>query len=677
MNLIVEKLPEVYTNLFCVYYEGTTKNGSRRCAYMSLGGTSTMESSSILKVLNMILDSKANKERVLAVKAIYDLLVERDKELSYTMKKMISKANSNKAEQGESCSYDVPYDDDDELDGSGGTREAGNASGSTSGNVGSKSQEENKEEAPVPEKKDAGITEEEESVLIEALEVNILRCAIDSINAEQDTVTKEAVTEDTVLKEAVMKEAVTEDTVKKDTVIEDTVNKDAVKDGFKPTVKPNRTKSLAKAWFSRQEPEPEETTKSRKGKHNSLDLLEKEAAQIRNVEVKLDSNKEAIEYVLWFDTSRFVRVKKDFAMEVTSYDVSETLSYSRRIETRRIDYFYLVRMVNLMQGYDNVPENVMNHVLAYKVVRDEEFYQKFGEWSMYNDADIAHLLEYSEEEIAEYKDDPPEEEVQSQPSNEESSNPTGRETTEDMEDAFLNKSREANKVESEGPNYQSCMLENPLRIKFIWEEIPVRSFHKLKTSALKDLLYMVIGSIHPLEQQCSSEIEGILQMRKGEDSKLDKSRRKTLNAHPGSRFKDFNGTLKFKTHAFGKELWMDFQDARVCLSKTVQKHIDEIEDETITPDEIALVEGLREVLKEALNREDEAIQKRNSEAKQHVASHDSTFTLTATLAEALGQQLYLSLTASLEILTAPSAGISYCHQKRIPVTASSAIRILS
>ncbi|KAK1380496.1 hypothetical protein POM88_027240 [Heracleum sosnowskyi] len=63
--------------------------------------------------------------------------------------------------------------------------------------------------------------------------------------------------------------------------------------------------------------------------------------------------------------------------------------------------------------------------------------------------------------------------------------------------------------------------------------------------------------------------------------------------------------------------------------------------------------------------------------RQHVASHDSTFTLTATLAEALGQQLYLSLTTSLEILTAPSAGISYCHQKRIPMTASLAIRILS
>ncbi|KAK1397548.1 hypothetical protein POM88_007411 [Heracleum sosnowskyi] len=225
-----------------------------------------------------------------------------------------------------------------------------------------------------------------------------------------------------------------------------------------------------------------------------------------------------------------------------------------------------------------------------------EFYQKFGMFEDHDDSDIAHLLEESDEEVAAYEEDIPEEETQAQPGQEGSSNPAARNATEDMEDAFLNKSTEANRVESEGPNYQSRMLENPLRIKFIWEEIPVRRFHKLKTSALKDILYLVIGSIHPLEHQCSSEIEGILQMRKGEDSKLDKSRRKTLNAYPGSRFKDFNGTLKFKTHAFGKDLWMDLQDARACLSKTVQKHFDEIEDEAITPDEKALVEGLREVL---------------------------------------------------------------------------------
>ncbi|KAK1352438.1 hypothetical protein POM88_053377 [Heracleum sosnowskyi] len=158
------------------------------------------------------------------------------------------------------------------------------------------------------------------------------------------------------------------------------------------------------------------------------------------------------------------------------------------------------------------------------------------------------------------------------------------------------------------------MLENPLRIKFISEEIHVGSFHRLKTSALKDLLYLVIGSIHPLEQLCSFEIEGILQRRKGEDSKLDKSRRKTLNAYPERRFKLVEGKLKFRIYAFGQELWIDLQDARVCLSKVVQKYIDEMEDDAISPDEKALVEGLKEILKEALNREDEARQKRKSEA---------------------------------------------------------------
>ncbi|KAK1395051.1 hypothetical protein POM88_014107 [Heracleum sosnowskyi] len=113
LNLISEKLPEVYTNPLCVSYATTTRNGSRRCAYMSLGGTSSMESKAILKVLDMILNSKVNKERALVVKAIHQLLVKRDKELRSIVNKMISKANSKRADQGESCSYDVSFDDDD------------------------------------------------------------------------------------------------------------------------------------------------------------------------------------------------------------------------------------------------------------------------------------------------------------------------------------------------------------------------------------------------------------------------------------------------------------------------------------------------------------------------------------------------------------------------------------
>ncbi|KAK1361346.1 hypothetical protein POM88_045820 [Heracleum sosnowskyi] len=489
MNLIAEKLPEVYTNPFCVYYESTTKSGSRRCAYMSLGGTSTMESRSILKVLNMILNYKANKERVLAVKAIYDLLVKRDKELSSTMKKMISKANSNRVEQGESYSFEVPFGDDDDLDGNGGTGEADNASGSTFGNVGSKSQEESKEEAHVQEKKDAGVTEEKEDELLEALEANILRCAIDNINAEKDAVTKDTVMEDNVLKDAVEK-----DTVKEDTVMEDTFDKDTVKCEIKSTVKPKRTKSLARAWFSRQEPEPE-----KKGNHkysgkekatglgrilkkpissklySTLDLMEKEANQIKNVEVKLDGNQEAEEYILWFDGSRSVRVKKNFDMEVTSWIISETLSQTMKIVTRRIDYFYLVSMVDLMQGFENVPETFMNLVLSYKAERDEEFYLKYGDWTLFDDADFADCFVLAPEEMAQdIEYDPknfPDLEVQVQPSQEGPSKSDKKDTTEDVEALLLKKCKEANKMESEGPNYQTCVLENPLRIKFIREEI--------------------------------------------------------------------------------------------------------------------------------------------------------------------------------------------------------------
>ncbi|KAK1372917.1 hypothetical protein POM88_029110 [Heracleum sosnowskyi] len=181
----------------------------------------------------------------------------------------------------------------------------------------------NREEAHVQEKKDVGATEEEESEILEALEANILRCVVDSINAEKDTVTKEAVMEDTVLKEVVK-----ENTVVEDTVMKDIVKENAVKDEIKPTVKPKRKKSLARAWFSRQEPEPEETIKAKKGKtkysgkekatglgrnlrkliqikhQNSLELLHAKFKEIRNVEVELDANKEASMYTLWWDSSR-------------------------------------------------------------------------------------------------------------------------------------------------------------------------------------------------------------------------------------------------------------------------------------------------------------------------------------------------------------------------------------
>ncbi|KAK1356006.1 hypothetical protein POM88_049262 [Heracleum sosnowskyi] len=169
------------------------------------------------------------------------------------------------------------------------------------------------------------------------------------------------------------------------------------------------------------------------------------------------------------------------------------------------------------------------------------------------------------------------------------------------------------------------MLENPLRVKFLKEEIYVCSLHKLKTSTLKDLQYMVAGSIHPLEQICSDEIEKLLEGRKGEDSKLDKQRRKSLNAYPGSRFKLINEELHFRTYPYDIEQWMNLRDVSSLLSPSIKKIIDEVEDDAVSATEISLVESLRGCLAEALKREDVARQKRKSQA--------NIFTLTATLAE--------------------------------------------
>ncbi|KAK1395345.1 hypothetical protein POM88_014401 [Heracleum sosnowskyi] len=243
-NLITQKLPEVYTNPPSVFYRSKTKDGTRRNSFMNLVSPSRMETKSILKVLDGILSSNANPGRVYAVQEIYKMLVLRDKALGARAKELISRANAKRNDQGGSCLYDIPPqdddDDDDEVGGGEASGNAGNAGGSNSGNIGIQSQNEGNEETPSQEKKDAGATDEEEPRILEALEASILRCAIDCINAEKDTVTKGTVDKDTVMK---------------DTVDKDTVKKGSVKDEAKATVNPIRLKAKARAWFSRQKPE--------------------------------------------------------------------------------------------------------------------------------------------------------------------------------------------------------------------------------------------------------------------------------------------------------------------------------------------------------------------------------------------------------------------------------------
>ncbi|KAK1395771.1 hypothetical protein POM88_005634 [Heracleum sosnowskyi] len=311
-------------------------------------------------------------------------------------------------------------------------------------------------------------------------------------------------------------------------------------------------------------------------------------------------------------------------------------------------------MVELLESYDNVPESVMEHILKYQADRDAEFYQKFGyNFADFDDADILTDLPASPIPYHWYYEfhDLPTEEGQAQPTQEGQPKPSKRpESSEysqtqselDKKEAeLLEKHKASNKAESEAPNYQPYMLENPLRVKFLKEEIYVCSLHKLKTSTLKDLQYMVAGSTHPLEQICSDEIEKLLEGRKGEDSKLDKQRRRSLNAYPGSRFKLISEELHFRTYPYDLEQWLNLRDASSLISPTIKQIIEEVEDAAVSVAEISLVEGLRGCLVEALKREDVARQKRKSQAncdskitrRQNVASHDSIFTLTATLAE--------------------------------------------
>ncbi|KAK1378074.1 hypothetical protein POM88_024818 [Heracleum sosnowskyi] len=653
-NLLIQKLPEVYTNPPCVFYRSVTKDGTRRNSFMNLVGTSRMETKSILKVLDGILNSNANPGRAYAVQEIYKMLVLRDEALGARVKELISRANAKRNDQGGSCLYDLPPqdDDDDEVGGGKASGNAGNAGGSNSGNTGIQSQNEGNKETPNQEKKDAGLaTDEEESRILEALEASILRCAIDCINAEKDAVTKGTVDKDAVIEDAVMEDAVDKGTVKEG----------SVKDEAKAAVKPKRLKAKAKAWFTRQKPVGKHMCSGKEkatglGRNlkmpiqsippNSLKIQQMQSWEIKSVEVKLDANQEATEYILWWEGSRSIEVDKDFNLVSTS-----TSGRTSTIDKRRIDFFYLERMVELLESYDNVPEPVMEHVLKYQADRDAEFYQKFGyNFADFDDADILTDLPPSPIPYHWYYEfeDLPTEEGQTQPTQEMEPKPSKRpessqysQTKSELdkkEAELLERCKVSNKAESEAPNYQTGMLENPLRMKYLKEEIYVCSFHKLKTTILKDLQYMVAGSIHPLEQICSDEIENVLEGRKGEDSKLDKQRRRTLNAYPGSRFKLINEELHFRTYPYDIVQSLNLRDASSLLSPTIKKIIEEVEDAAVSAAEISLIEGLKSCLVEALKREDVARQKRKSQAnkvtrRQNVASQDSIFTLTSTLAE--------------------------------------------
>ncbi|KAK1383257.1 hypothetical protein POM88_020992 [Heracleum sosnowskyi] len=360
----------------------------------------------------------------------------------------------------------------------------------------------------------------------------------------------------------------------------------------------------------------------------------------------MDANQEVTGYILWWEESRSTKVDKDFNLVSTS-----TSGRTSTLDKRRIDFFYLERMVELLESYENVSESVMEHILKYQADRDAEFYQKFGyNFADFDDADISTDLPASPIPYHWYYefDDSPTKEKKTQPTEEGQPKPSKRPDSsqyaqyqselDKKEAELLERCKTANKAESEAPNYQTCMLENPLRIKHLKEEIYVCSLHKLKTTILKDLQYMVAGSIHPLEQICSDKIEELLERRKGEDSKLDKQRRMSLNAYRGRRFKLINEELHFRSYPFDQEQWLNLRDASSLISPTIKKIIEEIEDAAVTPAEISLVEGLRSSLVEALRREEVTRQKRKSQAnkitrRQNVASQDSIFTLTATLAE--------------------------------------------
>jgi hypothetical protein len=271
-------------------------------------------------------------------------------------------------------------------------------------------------------------------------------------------------------------------------------------------------------------------------------------------------------------------------------------------------------MVELLKSYENVSRKVMNHILAYHAERESEHFEKYGDWRFNDDSDVAHLLNVSEDEeeeaslvISSDEEEPP------IPTQQRASQ--SKETVEEVEAKLVQKIKRLNEIKSKEPGFVPCVLSSPLRIKDSGEEIYLDSISKLRTDVLKKLCWMVIGSTHFLEQFCYREIQHILSSRKGEDPSLDRKRRETLNAYPGRRFKLERGVLKFRIFVYGKALWMHPTDVKLLSSNLIKQYIDEIEDDAFLPEEKAVVEKLKESLREALNREDAARQKRRAQSQ--------------------------------------------------------------
>ena len=109
-------------------------------------------------------------------------------------------------------------------------------------------------------------------------------------------------------------------------------------------------------------------------------------------------------------------------------------------------------MVELLLSYENVPDKVMEQVLKYKAGRDKEFYQKYKNQEIYDDADIVDLLAYSDEEIIEYVDDLLAEKESAQPSQERPTQPASDQSSE-IEAIHFDKCKRLKKARSKEPDF--------------------------------------------------------------------------------------------------------------------------------------------------------------------------------------------------------------------------------
>lgn len=109
------------------------------------------------------------------------------------------------------------------------------------------------------------------------------------------------------------------------------------------------------------------------------------------------------------------------------------------------------------------------------------------------------------------------------------------------------------------------------------------------------------------------ELDRIFDQRRGDDPELDKNGRTSLNSISGRRFRMEKGNVEYRSVTYQGTFWLRAGDAKNWNYSKIKKISEDIEGDARSLDERVIVEKLRNIHKEHLEKEAEARQIKRQE----------------------------------------------------------------